>query len=144
MAAVILRSQLDDAGLADRVRVESAGTGDWHVDGPADPRTLAVLSEHGYDGSDHRAAWFGPDQVARHDLLLVADRGHLEQVTRAVRAADVEPQVRLLRSYDPEAVAADTLEVDDPYYGGNEGFTRCLEEIERACRGVTTHLQQTL
>lgn len=144
IAAVVLRDQLAEVGLADRVQVDSAGTGDWQVGNPADPRTLAVLSAHGYDGSDHRAAWFGPDQVGRHDLLLVADRGHLDRVTRATRAAGEEPDIRLLRSFDAEAVAAGTLEVDDPYYGADDGFARCLEEIERACRGVTVHLQHVL
>ena len=38
MAAAILRRRLYEAGLADAVTVESAGTGRWHVGGPADPR----------------------------------------------------------------------------------------------------------
>lgn len=144
IAAVVLRDQLATAGLADRVEVESAGTGDWHVGGPADPRALAALAERGYDGSAHRAAWFGPEQVGGHDLLLVADRGHLDHVTRAARRAGVDADVRLIRSFDPDAVAADTLEVDDPYYGQDAGFASCLDEIERACRGVTEHLRREL
>lgn len=144
IAAVVLRSRLNAAGLGDRVSVESAGTGDWHVGDPADPRTLAVLSAHGYDGSDHRASWFGPDRAGGDDLILVADRGHLEKVTRLTRAAGVGTDVRLLRSFDPDAVAAGTLEIDDPFYGDADGFERCLDEIERACVGVIAHLQQTL
>lgn len=144
IAAVVLRSRLSAAGLADRVSVESAGTGDWHVGDPADPRTLAVLSAHGYDGSAHRASWFGPDRAGRDDLILVADRGHLAKVTRLTQAAGTDTDVRLLRSFDPDAVAAGTLEIDDPFYGDEDGFERCLEEIERACAGVIAHLQQTL
>ena len=37
-AEVVLRAQLDEAGLADKVVVDSAGTGDWHV---GDTTTLA-------------------------------------------------------------------------------------------------------
>lgn len=144
MGEVVLRDALERAGLADRVRVESSGTGDWHVGEPADPRTVDALAARGYDGSDHRASWLDPQDLEAFDLVLVADRGHLAHVTRAAGQHGAEVDVRLLRSFDPTAVADDTLEVDDPYYGGLDGFTRVLQEIERACAGVTDHLRAEL
>ncbi len=58
----VLRARLADAGLADRVQVDSAGTGDWHLGHPADPRALATLDAHGYP-HDH----IGPPDLAALD-----------------------------------------------------------------------------
>lgn len=143
MGEVVLRRKLEEAGLGDRVVVDSAGTGDWHVGGGADPRTLTALTAGGYDGSAHRAQQFGETWVNERDLVLVADEGHLRAI-RALAAGGDTTHVRLLRSFDPAAVEAGTLEVDDPYYGADDGFDRCLREVEAACDGVVAHLETTL
>jgi protein-tyrosine phosphatase len=142
MAEVILRSMVEAAGLGERVRVDSAGIGDWHVGDPADPRTLTALQEHGYDGSAHRAQQVTERWLAEHDLVLVADLGHREALEELARPGDAE--VRLLREFDPEAVAARTLETDDPYFGDAQGFDRCLREVEAACQGLVDHLAAEL
>ncbi len=62
--------------------VTSSGTGDWHVGEHADPRTVAVLAEHGYDGSRHRAREFDADEFADLDLVLASDEGHVRALQR--------------------------------------------------------------
>ncbi|ROS40010.1 protein-tyrosine phosphatase [Amycolatopsis thermoflava] len=124
MAAIVFRAHLERAGLADRVRVTSAGTGPWHVGEPADPRARETLREHGYTGK-HVAAQVDSDHLAA-DLLLAADRGHLRELRRLV---DDPERVRLLRSFDPEA--PDGAEIPDPYYGGDDGFDEVLAMVER-------------
>ena len=142
MGEVVLRSLLEDAGLADAVGVDSAGTGGWHEGDGADPRTVSTLDDHGYDGSAHLAREFRPEWFAALDLVLAADRGHARAL-REVAPTDADrAKVRLLREFDPAAVAAGTLEVDDPYFGGAAEFQRCLREVEAACRGLVTQLSQ--
>ncbi len=144
MAEVVLRERLDEAGLGERVQVDSAGTGDWHAGEPADERTLTALDEHGYDGTGHRARQFSSAWFADRDLILVADRGHLDELRDLAPDESAREKVRLLREFDPEAVRADAVEVDDPYFGDSGGFDRVLAEIEQACRGVVSHLQADL
>ena len=122
MGEVILRELLDREGLGDRVRVVSAGTGDWHVGGPADPRAVSTLRDYGLDGDAHRAEQFVAEHFARTDLVLALDRSH-ERALRAMAAppADTE-KIRLVRSFDPAAREAGELEVDDPYLGDEAGF----------------------
>ena len=144
MGEVILRAQLAKAGLAGRVVVDSAGTGEWHQGDPADDRTLTALRGHGYDGSAHRAREFRRSWFADLDLVLVADRGHLERLREWAPTEADAAKVRLIREFDEDAVAAGTLEVDDPYFGDAADFERCLVEVQRACAGVVEHLRSTL
>lgn len=138
MGEVILRAMLEREGLSDKVIVDSAGTGDWHVGDPADPRTVAALARGGYDGRAHRAKQLTPPDLTERDLVLVADRGHLNAVERMARHVDDPAQIRLMRDYDPDA---DTQEVDDPYFGDEAGFDRCRDEVEAACAGLLESLR---
>lgn len=144
MGDVILRSMLESAGLGQRVVVDSAGTGGWHVGHGADPRTIRALHNHGYDGTGHRAREFQPEWFDARDLIVVADQGHVRDLRHWAPDEVASAKVRLLREFDPAAVRSGTLEVDDPYFGDAEGFDRCLSEVERACRGLVEHLRTEL
>lgn len=144
MGEVILRDLIADAGLADEVRITSSGTGDWHVGGPADPRTVATLADYGHDGTAHRAQQFEESGFQELDLVLALDYGHL-RFLRAMAADETDAaKVQLLRSFDPAAVAAGTLEVDDPYLGREGDFIRSYEEIYTASQGVLDHIESQL
>ena len=141
---VVLRNLLEREGLSDRVRVVSAGTGDWHVGGPADPRALSTLRRFGLDGDAHRAQQFVRDSFSEVDLVLALDRGHEEILRRLAPTEEDRAKVRLLRSFDPAAVAAGALEVDDPYFGEDADFVTTYEEVLPACEGVVAHLREEL
>jgi len=119
IAEKVFAREVEQAGLADRVRVTSAGTGSWHVGDPADARAAALLAEHGYD--DTHVAQQIDDELLDADLLVALDAGHLRALRRI--APDYE-RIRLLREFDPDAPAG--AGVPDPYYGGPEGFTEVL------------------
>jgi protein-tyrosine phosphatase len=142
MAESVFRARVAEAGLEDRVEADSAGTGGWHEGEGADPRTVAVLEEHGYD-SDHLARQFQPSWFARLDLVIALDTGHLKALRRLAPTEEDARKVRLLRSY--AETAADDLDVPDPYYGGLDGFEECLEMVEEASTGllaaVRAHLE---
>ncbi|WP_460626037.1 low molecular weight protein-tyrosine-phosphatase [Intrasporangium mesophilum] len=144
MGHVILEQLVDDAGLNGRVTVTSSGTGDWHVGEHADPRTVSVLAEHGYDGSTHRAREFDPAEFDDLDLVLASDEGHVRALQRLARTPHNRAKIRLVREFDPEAVAAGTLETSDPWYGGDEHFARCFDEVEAACHGILDHVREQL
>jgi protein-tyrosine phosphatase len=55
--------------------------------------------------------------------------------------AEAAAKVRLLREFDPEAVAGGDLDVPDPYYGGDDGFEHVLDLVEAACAGLLEHLR---
>ncbi|WP_327114243.1 low molecular weight phosphotyrosine protein phosphatase [Nocardia sp. NBC_01730] len=128
MAEKIFAAHLYRSGLADRVRVSSAGTGSWHVGDDADPRTDATLRKYGYP-TGHVAAAFG----AAHrdaDLVVALDSSHQRELARLGVSRE---RLRLLRTFDPDA---DDQDVADPYYGSATDFDLVRDQIEAAVPGL--------
>ncbi|TXK18941.1 low molecular weight protein-tyrosine-phosphatase [Homoserinibacter sp. GY 40078] len=142
MAEAIFRSIVTAGGYGNSVRVTSAATGDWHVGERADPRTIAALESHGYDGRAHRARQFDPAWFPDLDLVVAFDRGH-ERVLRewAPTEAD-QSKVQLLMSFDPES--SGTMDVPDPYYSDAAMFDTVLGVIERAGRALFRQLEPAI
>ncbi|GAA3040669.1 low molecular weight protein-tyrosine-phosphatase [Streptosporangium longisporum] len=139
MAEIVLRKTLADHGLGDLVTVDSAGTGDWHSGGPMDARAAAMLADHGYDGSQHRARQFLPDWWERIDLVLAMDARNLSTLRHLAPAG---ADIRLFRSFDP--AAPQDAEVPDPYNGEREDFAEVLRMVQAASTGLAEHLTRTL
>ncbi|MFF3166199.1 MULTISPECIES: low molecular weight protein-tyrosine-phosphatase [unclassified Streptomyces] len=141
MAESVFRARVEEAGLEDRVEIDSAGTGGWHEGEAADPRTVSVLDEHGYR-TGHVARQFQPSWFARLDLVVALDTGHLKALRRLAPTEEDARKVRLLRSYAQPT--PDDLDVPDPYYGGREGFQECLEMVEEASTGLLAAVREQL
>lgn len=140
MAEIVLRRAFADAGLAEVVLVDSAGTEGWHIGHGADARAVTALASIGHDGSMHLARQFDAGWLDDLDLVLCADTGHLRNIRRMAAGSDA--QLRLLREFDPEA--GDDLDLADPYYGDPAHFEECLRQIERAAAGVVDYVRREL
>lgn len=138
----VLQARIKEAGLAGRVVVDSAGTGDWHLGQGANPRTLAALDGHGYS-HDHTARQITPDWLADIDLLLAMDEANYADLEQLIARSGAAPELRMMRSFDPELAGLPEphpdLDVPDPYHGGAEDFDAVLLMIERASGGVIAH-----
>ncbi len=136
----VMRHLLEQEGLADRVELESAGTGDWHVGNPPDHRATAAARERGIalEGS---ARQVGPEDFGRFDLILAMDGENLQALRRAAPDEAARGRIRRLREFDPEAVAAGDLDVPDPYYGHDDGFGHVLDVVDAGCRGLLAELR---
>ncbi|MFW0791765.1 low molecular weight protein-tyrosine-phosphatase [Gordonia sp. CPCC 205333] len=131
MGQNIFRKALADAGLAQQVRVSSAGTGGWHEGEPADNRARTELLAHGYSDA-HIAAQLSPEHYEA-DLLVAMDHGHLKDLERK----RLGHRARLLLSFTPTAgTDAGQNEVADPYYGTQDDFGATREQIEEAIPGL--------
>ncbi|MDT0395466.1 MULTISPECIES: low molecular weight protein-tyrosine-phosphatase [Streptomyces] len=139
MAESVFRARVAEAGLDGLVEVDSAGTDGWHEGDGADPRTVTVLRENGYEAG-HAARRFDPAWFTRLDLVIALDSGHRRALRRLAPTGRDADKVRLLRSYDP--AAGDDLDVPDPYYGGAEGFDECLEMVEAASTGLLAAVRE--
>ncbi|MFS3127456.1 low molecular weight protein-tyrosine-phosphatase [Nocardioides sp. Bht2] len=134
IADVVLNAKLAEAGLGELVVADSYGTGDWHVGDPMDKRAAAVLTQHNYDATRHRARQF-PTAGTDHDLVLAMDADNLNDL-----GGETE-RTRLFRTFDPEP--GDGM-VPDPYYGGDDGFALVLRMIERTSDALVEQIAATV
>ena len=117
----VLRHLAEQVGM--ELRVESAGTGDWHVGQPPDERAQHHARGRGYDLSAQRARQVHKRDFEDFDLIVAMDRGHLEALQQ-----HCPPRYRAkLRMLVPGR------DVPDPYYGGPDGFERVLDLVEAGC-----------
>ena len=126
-----------EAGLADDVHVESAGTTAYHVGEPPDRRSQAAARQRGIDLSQQRARQVNEADLQTFDYILAMGEDHLNDLARM---AGAPPGARLSRFLD---FAPDRLEQDvpDPYYGGPNGFENVLDMIEDASRGLLADIR---
>ena len=150
MAEVVLRARLEDAGLGDRVVVDSTGVSDEEHGNPIDRRARAALAARGYDVPRREARQVRPADLADRDLVLAMTASHARALRRIADDADVAGRVVMFRTFDPAAPrVADVrdehlLDVDDPWYGGPANFEHCLDEIEAAADGVVDAVRAAL
>ncbi len=141
IAEKVLAHRLASTELAERVVVDSAGTGGWHVGEPADPRTQALLMSHGYP-STHTARQWHPEWFGQRDLIVAMDTGHLRTLRRMAPDERARRALVLLREFDPDDDA--DADVPDPYYGGPEGFEEVLAIVEAAMDGLLERIREDL
>lgn len=132
----VLLHMVRAAGLAERIRVGSAGTHGYHVGEPPDARAQAHALRRGYDLSALRARQIARADFDAYDRVLAMDRGHLAILRRQAPAG--YGGLQLFMDYAPPALGPD---VPDPYYGGAAGFEQVLDMIERAAAGLLRSLQ---
>jgi len=133
-----MRRLVRDAGLAQSVRVESAGTHDYHVGEPPDVRAQQHARRRGYDLSALRARQVAAEDFESFDLILAMDRGHLA-ILRRIAPPQHRHKLHLLMEF---ATSRQIDEVPDPYYGGPGGFERVLDMVEAAARGLLAELHR--
>ena len=138
MAEGVFRARVSEAGLSDRIAIDSAGTGDWHIGQPPDPRAQRSARQRGIDLSGLRARQAGSADFDRFDHVLAMDRANLADLARLCPAGR-EDRLRLFLDF-----AADTkgLDVPDPYYGGAAGFERVLDLVDAGARGLLDHIRR--
>ncbi|WP_326493276.1 low molecular weight protein-tyrosine-phosphatase [Kocuria sp. SL71] len=140
MAELALERELDRAGLASSVEVDSGGISDEEHGNPVDPRAARVLEREGLDPSGHSARQVTPQWFQDHDLLLAMTPEHARAL-RAMAPEGAQDRVRLYRSFDPQAADLPESEqgVADPWYGGAEGFESTWEMVVDALPGIVEH-----
>jgi protein-tyrosine phosphatase len=140
-AEAVMRHLVEEAGLTDRIIIDSAGLGDWHVGSPRDSRSQKVGRKRGM-ALEGVARQFQADDFDRFDLVLAMDRQNRAGLLALAPDDAARAKVRMLRSFDP--ASPPDAEVPDPYYGGPQGFDQVFDICEAACRGLLAHLRREL
>ena len=149
IADIVLRDRFQAAGLGDRVVVDSGGVSSEELGNPIDPRAARVLREAGYALPTGTAHQVTSRDIGDRDLLLAMTAQHARRLrTQATDAASAD-RVRMYRSFDPAAPSLDVvdereLDVEDPWYGGQDDFLATLEQVEAAADAIVDHVRSRL
>jgi protein-tyrosine phosphatase len=134
-----MRDLVGRAGLSDHVEVESAGTGDWHVGHPPDPRSVAAARDRGIHVAG-RARHFEPEDWERFDYVLAMDSSNYGDLRAGAPREVADRKLRLIRSFDP--ASPEGASVPDPYYS-TDGFAEVIDLCVAACGPLLAHIRET-
>lgn len=135
----VLRDKLEAAGLLDQVRLDSAGTHDYHVGKAPDRRAQDAARNRGYDLSALRARQVSGRDFGEFDLILAMDQDNFHSLLQ-VCPEHQRHKVRLFLSFSRQYA---NQEVPDPYYGGSQGFDHVLDMVEDAAEGLISNLKSS-
>ncbi|GAB2782794.1 low molecular weight protein-tyrosine-phosphatase [Halomonas shantousis] len=135
----VLRKRLEKAGLADRVEIDSCGTGNWHVGKPPDARAVAAAARREVDINALRARQLSAEDFRHFDYVLAMDTDNLAYI-RSQCPAGCQAHVGLFLDF----AGYRDRGVPDPYYGGEAGFDLVLDLIEEAADGLLDELREKL
>jgi protein-tyrosine phosphatase len=135
----VMRALVNEAGLQERIELDSAGTGGWHVGESPDARATEAAGRRGIvlEGAARKVR---PRDFEEFDLILAMDSSNLRDLQRIAPDEQAREKVRLLREWDPTADG--DLDVPDPYYGGPGGFDEVLDLVQAACAALLKQLRE--
>ncbi|HEX5364753.1 MAG TPA: low molecular weight protein-tyrosine-phosphatase [Gallionella sp.] len=134
-AEAVFRQYVENAGLSEKIEIDSAGTHDYHIGAPPDLRTQQAAQQRGYDMSNLRGRQVEAGDFDRFDYVLAMDQANLAILQRLAGQGEPELFLDYARHHAER-------EVPDPYYGGADGFERVLDMVEDAAEGLLQHIRK--
>lgn len=146
MAERMLASALIDAGLEGAATVDSAGTHDYEVGRPIDPRASHKLDLHGIDSTTHRAREFDPRWFEERDLILALNVDHYQDLLALAPDEPARTKIHMLRDFDPAVSGQDAAMqgIEDPWFGGATDFETSWDQIAAALPGIIDYVRQAV
>ena len=137
MADGLLRQKVREMGLD--VFVDSAGTAGYHIGEKPDSRMRATAKRYGVSLEELRARQFKVSDFDEFDLIYAMDQSNRQNILRLARNSEDMAKVDLILN---ESHPGKDLEVPDPYYGGEQGFTEVYELLDAATDRIMEKLEK--
>ncbi|MBS0481593.1 MAG: low molecular weight phosphotyrosine protein phosphatase [Proteobacteria bacterium] len=134
LAEAAFRAEAARAGLD--ALADSAGTADYHVGEPPDPRAVRTAARFGSDISGYRGRQVEAADFARFSHILALDHANLQGLKRIMPAGSGAQLGLLLDQVPGRAGQA----VADPWYGDEEGFLITWQDVSAAARALVAEL----
>ncbi|XP_060532633.1 low molecular weight phosphotyrosine protein phosphatase 1-like [Cylas formicarius] len=130
IAEAVFSQIIEERGIADRWKVDSAALGGWHSGNPPDSRAQNTLMEHNivYNG---RARQIEDEDFSEFDYIFGMDENNISNL-KGQQPPGTKAKILLLGDFDPKGERI----IRDPYYDNNsKGFEKCYQQCVRACNG---------
>ncbi|MFV8379966.1 low molecular weight protein-tyrosine-phosphatase [Flavobacterium sp. LB3R33] len=131
----ICRSPLAEGILASKLpknkfKVDSAGTGSWHVGHKPDDRSVAVAKKNKINISDQKGRQFSKSDFESFDYIYVMDNSNYNDVIELAENQEQKLKVQLILD---ELFPNEKVDVPDPYFGLPNGFDIVYNMLDEVC-----------
>jgi L-threonylcarbamoyladenylate synthase len=130
MAKALMKKFVNEAGISEKVHIDSAGTSTFAGIGAA-PYTVSVLKDEGIDVSGHRGKNLNKDILKRSDIIFVMEKRHMSAIIGMM--PEIENKVRLLK---------DGVDIPDPIGRPIEEYKRVLGVIKQEVEDIFLEIFQ--
>lgn len=120
------------------IRIDSAGTGSWHVGNPPDARAQATALENGVDISGQRARQIAARDFDRFAHIVAMDRSVLADID-AIRPQNGPARLSLFLDH---VAGREGQDVADPYYGDEDGFAAAWADVAAGAEALLEMLRR--
>ncbi|KAI8092555.1 phosphotyrosine protein phosphatase I superfamily [Halteromyces radiatus] len=135
MAEAVFAHIVQQHQLTERFKkIDSAGTAGYHVGSKPDSRSAATCEKYGA-AVNHRAQKVTTQHFKEFDYILCMDESNLEDLLNK-KPAGSKAVISLFGEFDPQGERI----IQDPYYGGIDGFEHNFKQVTRASEGFLKHL----
>ena len=128
MAEFVMKHLVREAGLADKILVESKALHRDEIGSDTHRGTREVLRAHGIPFSKRRATLMSAADYSAFDIIIGMDTENMNDLDR-LTGGDPDRKVRRLLSYSGKK-----HDVADPWYTGN--FDVTYRDVNAGCRAL--------
>jgi protein-tyrosine phosphatase len=132
----VFRHKVRQAGLEDRIQIDSAGTIAYHVGHPPDLRAQKAAQKRGIDLSSQQARKVSSADFEKFDFVIAMDSDNHFDLDE-ICPPGYQNRLFMFMEFARNTTVTD---VPDPYYGGSRGFDTVLDLVEDAAEGLLQHL----
>jgi low molecular weight phosphotyrosine protein phosphatase len=134
MAEAVFKHTIKQKGLESKFKVDSCGTGDWHVGQPPNPKSVEVCRKNNVD-IDHIARKILKKDFYEFDYLLCMDNSNLDNI-KHLKPKDSKSTAQLFGDHDPQGEKI----IRDPYYGDIKDYEKNFKQVTRCSEGFLKSL----
>ena len=138
LAEAIMKHKLNEAGLSEKIRVDSCGTAGYHIGERPDHRTIRNAASNGVK-INHVGRQLTASDLEKHDIILAMDKSNYENILRLKNASQFSDKLKLMRDFDDDPGD----EVPDPYYGEERDFQQVFDILDKSVDGFIAHLRKS-
>lgn len=133
----VMKKLVEEAGLANKIHIDSAGILNYHEGEPADARMRSHAQKRGYK-LDSISRPVRQSDFTDFDMIIGMDRQNIQDLEKIAPAEHMH-KIRQMTEF---LQTLNDTSVPDPYYGGEEGFEYVLDLLEDACAGLLEQLTE--
>lgn len=135
MAEAIFRDKVIKAGLEHRIKVDSAGTGNWHIGNRPHEGTLKILDKYHVNHDELIARQLEKKDLQQFEYIIAMDASNLGNLHR-LKSQDPSGEIHRLLDFVPDVKTED---VPDPYFTGN--FVEVFDLVDSGCERLFAYIR---